>query len=1232
MQNARCTAPHFSVQSAPSNASGVCENRYCTYGSVPWQHSINRQNHQGQPAAQSQQATFTAQINHAALKMNMNPGQMSVMGQHNETLSQSQVQKASCQPSSDRNYADYIKLKRIQYRARSVNHHQPDQRLSQVSLSSNQNNQSQTSPISGHHRKTNFVPLSGIQNSTRPQDRQSNTLSGLTAHSQHTTSFSTSTSQSSSPTSPSGSTKNSDNYLLRMLLHEVKSQLTGLTFSGKTFGSQYAKSVSGSQQPTCDSTAGHITTGEKYTQGKARREKAYKEPAKEMGTSTGKETENGSCWATAQTLKQKERNEEVESSVDPADSLKLRTVQLVNKIVAVIAPISQQASSYGQQIDIPTSTPDSLPLKTDAVQNSSQDFCENMDEKTGEPNVAFKLTEDLPHIPSSPSSSPQLGSTIDTSADSEMPTSDNDLTSGSQSRDISQCENGPVSTTQISNQCQDPVCVSGSTSESPVRQSDDQEVESSENTAFDLSTVPVLDNTLKGLRDLVNSLEVKPTEREKLTATDTVKSIIEMYYDGDKQKLVNLLASQELFNISSDLCVKEMHCVVLKYLEPKHLKMLESCSQILINETTLPPEDFRSSWLNVDGQPADVENVLAEPMSDYNITWCKKVAQSVSESVVNGIDSLAQTGADNPEDLGVHAHEDIPKATTDTIPEDIFHSVPEHSTAIFATSECNADMMILEKGCVSRTPSEVSRMQRKSKKQFSQEMPDEVDMVKESTLALTEPLLASSSDQCEINDSDVFERKDASSNEADFTSDSPDIVLLSSEDARKIFSECFECDQKKEPHQICQEEQKDLVTHGAKNQSDSFKGKPLNDFKFTCPHMTSLDRDSDYFCLSCWNETPLLDIDQDETPLTPKEEEELDANDQRQSGKPSVPVCLESSSITKSIINIPKSDESDAMRDPKPGDQTQISGPSSAQEPYHGIAGTKNSGITEPVAEDLQNIMPSAGTKAEPLKKNDADASSGTKILPGTASPSRDLSCNNVNSPNTDAVSETNDILFSYKQHPSDYRSMSMDGCQGRDESKGSCHLPIKKRYSVQLSLKTKQDTPSQVPNVSGTPPSKNAVPHKQKRPITKETGHGEQSEETKKVRLELYGSNSSRSSCQDDSSSTPVYLTISPSPNTGRNYTGEPSAKQKIYNQWSAAFIHSKSSSSSYKKSRRNMEDLLKSKMQALKSVLKDRIMVIAQKGLKHKQHEEAEEDTEHGSQESKKPKHTTADDNLGG
>lgn len=1244
LQNANCTTPHFSFPSVSSN-----EKRYCTAGSIPpWQHLVHRQSNNVQttfqPATQSQQAAWTA-LSHAAPTINMNHGPSA--GQHSETprvfagitaashmpvdslvplefktscshISQSQVPKALCQPSSHRNYDGHMKLNHCSSQTLPcrTSYHSNQRLNNTLPILTQDKIQSQTTPFSGHHSRTNAATFSAIQNSTQIKDLHSNTDRGLTAKTQDITSLSTSTSPA---TSLSGCTTNSHKLLLLLLQQSPNRQLTGLTASSNSFGSQSAKSKSGSQKITNDSTTGHITTGENYMQGLVRQGKEYKGVAKVAGILTGNEIGNHLAEPQKSSQKMttnwKKRNKK-QSCTDLSDSLKLRMVH-VNKI-AVVSPISQQASSHGQQNDVSTSPDDSLFSKTDTVKKTNQD-CENMDKQTIVPNVTLKVTEHLPHVPSSPGSSPRLGSIIDTSANiSEVSTSKNVPTSGFQSCDFSQCKNDSVSTIQISNKCQNAVCV-GSISKSSVEQNDDQEVESSSEKMFNLSTVPVVDYTLKELKDLVNSLEVKPTERDKSTITNVIKCIIDLYYDGNKQNFFKLLALKDALKSLPEFRIKEMHDVVFQGVVPEHLKMLENCSQILINETTLPSEVFRSSWLNVDGQPADVDNVLGEPISDHNLTWSKKVTQSVSDSVVNVVDSLGQTGTDNAKDLGEHAHKDIPKAATDSIPKDIFHSDPEHSTATLATSDCKANMKILDKGCVSRTTNEPFKMQGESKKRL------DVEVVNENKQAFTEPSLT--------NNSDVFDKTDISDKEGS-TSDLPNVILLSSEEAGKIFSECFGYDQKTEPHQLCQEERKDLVTHCVKNQSNSVKKKPSIDFKFTCPHVTSLGCSSDFFCPSCWNETPLLDIDQDETLLTSKEGEPTTdywrQSCSPQSGKPieypSEPVGLESSSIIKSNTLTPKSEGSDVMRNPKLGDQTQSSSPPPAQELHHGIASNKNCSVTKPVSEDLQINLSSAGTKAKHLEKEVADTPPGSQIIKEMVSQSRNISCKHVKSSDTEAVSETNDNLFSadlvisntstYKQHPSDHRSLSTDDRQCTVESKESYKVPIRRTCLNHFPSKTNLGTPSKPPNINGT------GPQIQNKPIIKEKGHTGQSKEAKQMRLKLYGSNSGSSSGHHGKK--PIYLTISASPITGKSYIDNPPAKQKVYSQWRTAFIRTQKNPCTYKNRRKNMEDQLKSKIQTLKIDLKNRLNVNLQKqqteGLKHKRvKEDAENDS---SQESKKLK----------
>ncbi|KAK2834073.1 hypothetical protein Q7C36_014774 [Tachysurus vachellii] len=1187
MQSIRCTC---------SNTNCVFKNCSCRKGLIPPRHHpLNR--HYGvhathQPAAQSQEASLNAQINQTALTTIMNQGQTCVVGQHNETpssvahvptashipvnslqpsafiingcqKSQSQVQKPLCQPLPSREHNGYLELKQSSRKTphlpnRHVNSAQVKQSLNRfVPILPKDSIQSQTTNISGHHSKTNFATFTAIPSRTHPQVLQSSTVSGMTANSQDITSISSSTSHTSSSTSGSGSAHYSHGLLVNLLVQNNDSQ------NSSSVVSHSAKSKSGSQQSTHDHTVRFITTAENYRQDKARQGQKQKEPAKESGISRGNAI---SHLADPQPPKQNERtnwtkrNDKMESCIDPAVSQKLVNSQLgpvqVNKVVAVFPPIYQQACSHGPQNDVTTSTNFRPVLKTNSAKNRFEES-KNVEKETNVPNAI-----NLPQVPSLPSSLPRLG------AIAEMPTSDKDPTSGSQSCEITQCENDPLSTTQISNKRQDSVHSVDSTAKVSVEQSDVQQLESSsEDTVFDLSTVPVVEYTLQELKDLVNSLEAKPAERDKSMITDVVKSILDLFYNGDKKNLAHLVGLKDVFKSLSKLCVKEMHSLVLQssVVLPKHIKMLEICPQTLTNETTIPSEGFKSSWLNVDGQPANVDNVLEEPISDSNLTWFKKVSQSVSESVVNVVDSVAQTGTDNPEDVCVNVPKDT-KTTTDNIPEDHIRN-PEHSSMIFPTADCKKDKMIVEKGCVRRTPTKLSGMQRISKKQFNQQIDDEIDTVKYNMQACNEQSLASGSNEC-VTNSDVFEEADVSDN----TDDLPEIILLSSEEARKIFADCFERDKKTEPPQIChRKERKGLVT-----QNQSVNGKPQDEFKFTCSHMIGLGDGTDHFCPSCWNETPVLHFDEDETLLTPMEEV-LNTDNQRQSltpqsskpiKHPSASVSPECGSMIASVISTQKPNGSDVMRDSNPEEQTQRSSPPTARDPQRGTAGTKNSNIT--MASSL------------------------------IASRSMNSPLDDIKSPKTDGVPDAEDIRFSPDiviknirtfKHPSDHRSTSRNGGQCSDDSKQSGNFPIRKTFADPLSLKTKVGSPAQMPRDSGTLKRKNALPHKQKRSIIMGQGHDGQRNQSKKLRLEIYGSKISNSNFHRERKlpSAPVYLTVSPSPNTDKNYTDEQSAKKKVYSQWSAAFIHPQK-----KSKKKHVEDHLKSKIQTLKIALKEKLMAI--------------------------------------
>ncbi|KAI5608142.1 hypothetical protein C0J50_9635 [Silurus asotus] len=832
-------------------------------------------------------------------------------------------------------------------------------------------------------------------------------------------------------------------------------------------------------------------------------------------------------------------------------------VQQANKAAVVVPPISQQCLNHGQQNDAATSPQDSVPLKLDTAKNILEE-CTKMVRETNVPNVTIKLIEDLPQVILSPSSLSRLGSESATSVGiSEKPRSEN---AGSQHCDSSQGRNG--STTQTSSISKDAICVD-STSKRSVKQNDDQRLEFySDDTSLDLPPFPAVDYTLKDLRYLVNSLEVSPSEKDKSTVTDVMKSILDLYYSDDQQKMFKLEAFQELLKTASEVGIKKKHAVVLQHLQPEHFKVLESNSRTLNNEPNLQLKNFGSSWLNVDG-PADVEHVLAEPISDYNITWCKKVSQTV-ENVQNIVDCPDQIDADNAEDLTLHANKDILNTTTDNI----YHVEPELSGATYATCNTKTDARILEEGCLGRTSDQFSTMQSHSRRAFSE-----------------------SSDAGVTSNRDEFEETN-SSECSESTSDLFEIIILSSEDARKIFNEFLECDQKIEPHPIPQEERKDPVTVCVKNHSDDSKVKPLDDLKFTCPHVSSLACGNDFFCPTCWQETPVFNIDQDEILLSPKDvEPNMDfqkpnhsqANlgmsvSRKQLDYPSATVCQESNSIINYITSTPKPGGPEVMRDPNPGDQIQSSSPTPAQEPYHS---SKNRSVVKSGAEDLQETTSPVGTQTEHLKME--DSCTGTEIRTETVSPS---GCKNLQSPQSDAVPDDAGLNFGtaivleqkciYKHHPKDHWSLSSnDQVRDANTSLG------------QVSPKTK--ALSQTPNITRVPEDKNAVHLKQKRPIGMEKGHDGQSEETKKLRLQLYGSNRRTSSCQDKvmSPETPVCLNISSSSHNGKNYTDKPSsAKEKVYSQWSSTFFHLKknSSKSLNKKSGQQVEDCLKLKIKALK------------------------------------------------
>lgn len=154
------------------------------------------------------------------------------------------------------------------------------------------------------------------------------------------------------------------------------------------------------------------------------------------------------------------------------------------------------------------------------------------------------------------------------------------------------------------------------------------------------------------------------------------------------------------------------------------------------------------------------------------------------------------------------------------------------------------------------------------------------------------------------------------------------------------------------------------------------------------------------------------------------------------------------------------------------------------------------------------------------------------------------------------------------KPHPSDFRvTLTKGGKHGKDEwkemvkdRKSSIHLKNRPNQQTKTEAHGKWEKPpvkSQVPNVPRQPErpavtSSFDTNKEKKRSRTKRTGLNKG---MKKVRFELYGFRNSHFQYHR----APACITFINGPETKSSYTDNPTAKQKVYSQWSSTFVATK-------------------------------------------------------------------------
>lgn len=746
---------------------------------------------------------------------------------------------------------------------------------------------------------------------------------------------------------------------------------------------------------------------------------------------------------------------EVQYGEDVAESLELvRALQKMyrqfHKAVAVVPPISQQPPSPEKNDHVPTSADDSLPFKIDAVCTLVKEG-KNVEQESNAPSLPKETIKELLQLFSIPDpetqepNKPEDGSTVDS------------LIPDTQSTDIPQ--------SQIdSSTSQDPVCSTVSTSKSAEDHNEVQTGQSNGN-MFDVSKIQVLNFTPKKFIEFVKILENTTEGSVKEPVADVKKCLLDLYWDGSVINLVKQIqtVTEEISGFSTEVSIKEMQTAVFHYLKPELLMMLEHGYHILKDDTNLPAEDFTSSWLNIDGQPADVDSVLSEPILDFNFT------------------DYALHGSFNALDI---------------------YSEFEPSTKVIPpTTDCQDDQMINKElantqVCESKSTDKVSSTQEASKKQEDENLEkhqqQDVNMNPEESVDANEiaDTLTESETECEqvcgdasenITSSEMVEQSYLSNDDSSNDSQLIELSLLSSDDARTIFKEYSGSDLQKEP---CQDEAKGSTT--SDNKSNEFCNS-TNQIKFTCPHVTYIDWNGDDFCPRCWEETPLLDLDLEEALFSPKafsstpnKEDHHNHSCSPQCGKPdsNCTVLSEGSSIADS--STPKVFEGTISEpDPNPCNAVESCTPLSGKSPVeelHSPVCTESVSFTMPVEEQVCETNSSKGPKlpkALSYAQNLVIAEQ-TKTPRDEVSPPKSLPCKKFKLTKTTAIPPEDDLFTAGivttkastpKPHSNDLDVTPAEGDQNcKDERKERGEVrrsPIKLKMNAQC---TQSGTPD--PNV----------------------------------------------------------------------------------------------------------------------------------------------------------------------
>lgn len=296
----------------------------------------------------------------------------------------------------------------------------------------------------------------------------------------------------------------------------------------------------------------------------------------------------------------------IEYSTNPADCLEMvfasqKAAQQTHKAIAIVPPISHHISKAAPMADTSPKKADSPLLKIDSVWS-------HVEESNQQKTVNDKLSE----------------------SSSQMAQQDNKSLENVTAGNMADPDTSSASPVECQNDVQQSDC-------------------DSDDPSFDLSSVPVIEYTLEKLMELVKSIEMTELSAGYPEKSQSIlQRILKLYWNGKASNMLEPLKSfREALQLSIEYA-KDYGSVVFKSIETENLKKLAHCD-ILKHETYSWSEEFRSSWLNVDGQPADIEKVLSEPLLD-DITVYKATSLSFSDNTVVASASLGVNSlTDKPE-------------------------------------------------------------------------------------------------------------------------------------------------------------------------------------------------------------------------------------------------------------------------------------------------------------------------------------------------------------------------------------------------------------------------------------------------------------------------------------------------------------------------------------------------------------------------------------------------------